>query len=248
LQQARQDSSSHLTSPHLSSSQLCAARQRISPNVISPCSSVRPRPLSVGWTFLPCPFQTAIALADGAPTFVYTQGDIYKSQSSFAEASCASIHGYIAPQRAPRITLAPLARHASLAPNAYGYLHDLIHRTLQSASHIITHHLCVAVLRGVRMVWDAANPDSRYGVQDQGRPGGNSDIPEHSQPTPPPRLINRAVINTQNGHFTRPNRPPKNPDNPVRKSLLFSFTFCILVTWPFAFPVSTRGNCNGHWL
>ena len=41
--------------------------------------------LNSGWTFLPCPFQSSVALAVGAPAFTYTQGDQYKSQAQFAE-------------------------------------------------------------------------------------------------------------------------------------------------------------------
>ena len=41
--------------------------------------------LNSGWTFVPCPFQSSIALSTGAPSFTYTQGDQYKSQAQFAE-------------------------------------------------------------------------------------------------------------------------------------------------------------------
>ena len=42
-------------------------------------------PLNAGWTFVPCPYQAATALASGAPAFQYTQGDLYKSQTAFSE-------------------------------------------------------------------------------------------------------------------------------------------------------------------
>ena len=41
--------------------------------------------LNAGWTFVPCPYQASTALAQGAPSFSYTQGDQFKSQSTFAE-------------------------------------------------------------------------------------------------------------------------------------------------------------------
>ena len=46
--------------------------------------------LSAGWTFVPYPYQANTALASGAPTFAYTQGDQFKSQSNFAEYCVAS--------------------------------------------------------------------------------------------------------------------------------------------------------------
>jgi hypothetical protein len=41
--------------------------------------------LSRGWNFLPCPYATSVALADGAPTFGYAGGDLFKSQLQFSE-------------------------------------------------------------------------------------------------------------------------------------------------------------------
>ena len=44
-----------------------------------------------GWTWLPCPYQSSVSLADSAPTFVassgssYSAGDQLKSQFEFAE-------------------------------------------------------------------------------------------------------------------------------------------------------------------
>jgi len=41
--------------------------------------------LSVGWSWVPCPYQSPVPLASGAPSFSYAQGDQFKSQSQFAE-------------------------------------------------------------------------------------------------------------------------------------------------------------------
>jgi len=41
--------------------------------------------LGTGWNYLPCPYQASIGLADGVPTFSYTNGDLIKSQTQFAE-------------------------------------------------------------------------------------------------------------------------------------------------------------------
>jgi len=41
--------------------------------------------LSSGWSWIPCPYESAVPLSSGAPTFGYAQGDQYKSQSSFSE-------------------------------------------------------------------------------------------------------------------------------------------------------------------
>ena len=41
--------------------------------------------LNSGWTFLPCPYRTPVDLVDGAPTFAFSEGDLFKSQTRFAE-------------------------------------------------------------------------------------------------------------------------------------------------------------------
>eukprot|EP00326_Haptolina_ericina_P010239 CAMPEP_0181227924 /NCGR_PEP_ID=MMETSP1096-20121128/33060_1 /TAXON_ID=156174 ORGANISM="Chrysochromulina ericina, Strain CCMP281" /NCGR_SAMPLE_ID=MMETSP1096 /ASSEMBLY_ACC=CAM_ASM_000453 /LENGTH=77 /DNA_ID=CAMNT_0023321387 /DNA_START=6 /DNA_END=239 /DNA_ORIENTATION=- len=44
--------------------------------------------MNAGWTWLPCPYQTAQPLQTGAPAssaLPYTQGDQFKSQTSFSE-------------------------------------------------------------------------------------------------------------------------------------------------------------------
>ena len=41
--------------------------------------------LNDGWTGLPCPYQTAVSLAEGAPNFDYKFGDQFKSQLEFSD-------------------------------------------------------------------------------------------------------------------------------------------------------------------
>jgi len=41
--------------------------------------------LSAGWAWVPCPYQTSVPIAVGAPLFGFEQGDQFKSQSSFSE-------------------------------------------------------------------------------------------------------------------------------------------------------------------
>ena len=41
--------------------------------------------LNVGWSFLPCPYQTPVAMGLAEPTYNYKSGDQLKSQTQFAE-------------------------------------------------------------------------------------------------------------------------------------------------------------------
>ena len=51
----------------------------------TPVALPKPITLNSGWTWLPCPYQSTIGLADGVPEYTYTNGDQCKSQGKFAE-------------------------------------------------------------------------------------------------------------------------------------------------------------------
>lgn len=51
----------------------------------TPISLPRPVTFAGGWAWLPMPYQRAVSLADGAPTFQWSNADTFKSQMSFSQ-------------------------------------------------------------------------------------------------------------------------------------------------------------------
>ena len=45
-----------------------------------------------GWAWLPCPYQSAVPLASGAPAFNYLPGDSFKSQLAFSDYYEVTLH------------------------------------------------------------------------------------------------------------------------------------------------------------
>jgi len=54
---------------------------------VSGMPTVLPKTIALadGWTWLSCPYQTPLALTAAAPSFVFGEGDQFKSQSQFSE-------------------------------------------------------------------------------------------------------------------------------------------------------------------
>ena len=69
---------------YVARAQCCIAPDR-SASANRPTSLPKTLTLSSGWTFLPCPYQSSVPLADFAPVFSWGVADQFKSQSRFAE-------------------------------------------------------------------------------------------------------------------------------------------------------------------